>query len=122
MRSPRRLIPLLVILAGGLFIWRTGLLGVFPTDRTVIWRFPVSYQEVRRLELQLWQGEELLKREEQSLPSGLVGEPSFKVPLEAGVHRAVANVWLGDAAAPVGFQREFDPAGDETVVIEMKKP
>ena len=118
----RKLIPLAAVLLIGLFVWRSGLFGLLPTDRTVVWRLPVSYGEVRKLELQVWDAEELLKREEFASPSGLVGEPSLKVPLSAGGHRAIANVWLKDASAPIGFQREFDPGTDETIVVEMKKP
>ena len=118
----RKLIPLAAVLLIGLFVWRSGLFGLLPTDRTVVWRLPVSYGEVRKLELQVWDAEELLKREEFTSPSGLVGEPSLKVPLSAGGHRAIANVWLKDASAPIGFQREFDPGTDETIVVEMKKP
>ena len=118
----RKLIPMALMLGVGLLIWRSGMFGFLPTDRTLVWRFPVPYGEVRKLELQVWDAEELLKREEFASPGGLVGEPSFKVPLSAGVHRAIANVWLRDASAPIGFQREFDPGTQEAIVVEMKKP
>lgn len=110
------------VLGGGLLLWRTGLFGVFPTDRTLVWRLPVSYGEVRKLELQVWGEDELLKRSELEYPTGIVGEPSLKVPLAAGPHRAIANVWLRDRNEAVGFQAPFDPRADETVVVEMKKP
>ncbi len=119
---PGKLLVMAAVLGGGLLLWRTGLFGVFPTDRTLVWRLPVSYGEVRKLELQVWGEEELLKREEFTYEAGIVGEPAFKVPLAAGPHRAIATVWLKDAASGLGFQREFDPKADETIVIEMKKP
>lgn len=121
-KRPGKLLVMAVVLGGGLLLWRTGLFGVFPTDRTIVWRLPVAYGEVRKLELQIWGEEELLKREEHDYPAGLVGEPSLKVPLAAGAHRAIANVWLKDRAEATGFQAPFDPRGDETIVIEMKKP
>lgn len=117
----RRVILLAIVLGGGFFIWRTGALGVFPTERTIVWRFPVSYAEVRRLELQVWDGDELVKAQEQAYPAGLVGEPHLQVPLASGRHRAIASVWL-TSAGPTGFQLEFDPGSDETVVVEMKRP
>ena len=111
-----------LMLGVGLFVWRSGLFGVLPTDRVVVWRLPVSYREVLKLELQVWDGQELLKRSEVTFTSGLVGEPSLPMPLAAGPHRAIANVWLRDETAPRGFQKEFDPGTNETIVIEMKKP
>lgn len=117
-----KLLPLAVLLGGGLLLWRTGLFGVLPTDRTVVWRFPVSYGEVRKVEMQVWDHDELLKVQELHVPAGLVGEPSFKLPLAAGPHRAIASVWLKDQAEPQGFQREFDPGSEETIVVEMKRP
>jgi hypothetical protein len=118
----KKIIPMAILLGGGLLIWRTGLFGALPTDRTVVWRFPVSYGEVRKLELQVWDREDLLKREELNFASGIVGEPSFKVPLSSGPHRAIATVWLKDQPQPVAFQREFNPGSDEAIVVEMKKP
>lgn len=121
MRS-KKLIPMAILLGVGLLLWRTGLFGVLPTDRTVVWRFPVPYGEVRKLELQVWDQEVLLKREELLFSSGIVGEPNLKVPLAAGPHRAIGSVWLKDQAEAQAFQREFDPGSEDTVVVEMKKP
>lgn len=110
------------VLGGALLFWRTGLFGVLPTDRTLVWRLPVSYGEVRKLELQIWGEEDLLKVETRSYEAGLVGEPELKVPLAKGPHRAIATVWLAGTSEARGFQKEFDPGSDESIVIEMKKP
>jgi hypothetical protein len=118
----KRLLPLAIVLLGGLFLWRTGAFGLFPIDRTVIFRLPVSYGEVRRLELQIWEGDALLKREEFTYAAGIVGEPSVKVPLGSGPHRAIATLSLHAQPGTVGFQKDFDPQGNETVVVELKKP
>lgn len=117
----KRLLPLAIVLLGGLFLWRTGAFGLFPTDRTLVWRLPVSYGEVRGLELQVWHDGELLKREEQRFEAGLVGEPSVKLPLAAGVHRAVATVRLHGRGEPLGFSKDFDPGDGEAVVLEWKR-
>ena len=122
MKRTGKLLPLAVLLGVGLLLWRTGLFGFLPTDRTVVWRFPVPYGEVRKVEMQLWAGEELLKQQQLILPTGLVGEPSFKFPLASGPHRAIASVWLKDQPEALGFQLEFDPGSEEAIVIEMKKP
>jgi hypothetical protein len=117
-----RLLVMGAVLGGALLCWRTGLFGVFPVDRTLVWRLPVSYGEVRKLELQVWDQEELIKVESRAFEAGLVGEPQLKVPLSKGAHRAIATVWLSSATDARGFQKDFDPGSDETVVIEMKKP
>lgn len=122
----KKRLPLLIFVGVGLLLWKTGGFGFFPSERTVLWRFPVSYGEVRRLELQIWDGEALIKREEHAYAAGLVGEPSVKVPLASGPHRAIATVTLSGEAAPRGFQADFDPGSEETVVVDMaaavKKP
>ncbi len=114
-----RLLPLAAVLGGGLFLWRTGAFGLLPTDRSVTWRLPVSYAEVRGVELQLWRGEELLKREERRFEAGVVGELTMSVPLAAGAHRAIATARLQGRAEPLGFQREFDPGSEEALVIDL---
>jgi hypothetical protein len=117
-----RLLVMGAVLGGALLFWRTGMFGLFPVDRTLVWRLPVSYGEVRKLELQVWSQEDLLKVEQRFFEAGLVGEPELKVPLSKGTHRAIATVWLLGASEARGFQKEFDPGSEETVVIEMKKP
>lgn len=118
----KKRLPLLVLVGVGLLLWKTGAFGFLPSDRTVVWRFPVSYGEVRKLELQIWDGDELLKQQEQSFAAGLVGEPSFRLPLASGKHRAIATVLLSSNPVPVGFTQEFEAGTDETVVVTMKKP
>lgn len=117
----KKRLPLLIALGVGVALWKTGGFGFFPTERTLVWRFPVSYGEVRKVELQVWEGQELVKQAESIWGGGLVGEPTLAVPLVKGPHRAVATV-TNLRGETVGFQRDFDPGGDETVVIEMKKP
>lgn len=117
----KRLLPLAIVLGGGLFLWRTGAFGLLPTDRTLIWRLPVSYGEVRALELQVWHDDELLKREEFRFEAGIVGEPTVKLPLAAGTHRAIATVRLQGRAEPLGFQKDFDPGSEEALVIDLGK-
>lgn len=118
----KKRIPVLLMLGVGLLVWRTGLFGFLPTDRTLVWRLPASYAEVRKLELQVWDGEELLKREELSFPAGLSADPSFRLSLKAGAHRAIANAWLKSAAEPRAYHLDFDPGGEETVFLELRKP
>ncbi|MFZ5440870.1 MAG: hypothetical protein ACOZQL_12745 [Myxococcota bacterium] len=117
----KKRLPLLIALGVGAVLWKTGGFGFFPTERTLVWRFPGSYGEVRRVELQVWEGETLIKRSESTWAAGLVGEPTLSVPLTKGPHRAIASV-TNLRGELTGYQREFDPGGDETIVLEMKKP
>lgn len=112
----RRLI-LLAVIAGGWGLWKGGF-GFLATERTLRVRFPVAYGEIRRFELQVWDGEEaLLKRLVEEAPAGLHHEPSLRLPLARGPHRAIAMVWLTKETQARTFQLDFDPRGDEDVAL-----
>lgn len=115
----KRRLPFLLVALLGIALWQAGFF-LFATERTVVCRLPVSYAQVRKVELQVWQGETLLGRTELSSPDGLTVEPELKVALEPGPHRAVATAWLADGQR--SFQRDFDPGQERTVLVEMKKP
>lgn len=103
------------------WLWKTDVFGFAAKERTLIWRLPVSFSEMRRLELQVWDEESLLKREEMSFPSPAVAEPVMQVALKTGhAHRAIAAVWLGEVTSPTMFELRFAPGGDEVVPLEMK--
>lgn len=116
----KKRLPFLIVLGLGFVLWRGGF-GFLAIERTITWRLPVSYGEVRRLELQVWRGDALLGRQDVSTPGGLSTEPTLKLPLERGMHRALASAWLSDAGTPVTFQQDFDPGADTAVVLELKK-
>lgn len=116
----KRLIPLAIVLLGGMVLWNTGAFGLFPTLRSVTWRFPVSYAEVRAVDLQIWDGENLITREEKRWPDGLTEEPTMKIPLARGSHRAIARLELANQEVRT-FQRALEAGADETLVIEMAK-
>lgn len=113
--------PLLVMGVLGVLMWKTGFLGFAPQDRDLVWRFPVSYGEVRALELQVWDGEELVKRQETSWSAGLVGEPTFKLPLRNGTYRGTAIVSMLHEEKPVVFHNDFATGNEDTVIIDMKR-
>lgn len=120
--SFRQRLPFLIAVGVGVLLWQTGAFGFLATQRTITWRFPVSYSDVRSYEVQIWDGDELLVQQERNVPTGLSLEPEVKVALSRGTHRAIAKVRLANATEALGFQQEFDPAGNEVVVLEMKKP
>jgi hypothetical protein len=111
----KKRLPFFAFLALGALLWRGGF-GFLATDRTLTWRFPVPYAEVRRVDVQVWSGEELLKRVELATPSGLSVEPECTVPLARGTHTAIGTVWLADGGDR-SFQRDFDPAMQREVVV-----
>lgn len=113
----RRRLPLVIALIVGTIVWKGGF-GFFATSRDVTWRINVPYGDVRRVELQVWRDETLLRREERSFPSGVSEELKQQIVLRSGPHRAIAMVWLKEAADPRVFQKAFDPGGAESLVIE----
>jgi hypothetical protein len=115
----KKRLPLLIALGGSIVVWKAGLFGFFPTERTVIWRFPISYADVRRVEFQVWQHGELLKREERLFPQGATGEMSCQVPLGSGTHQAIALVTLHNRPTANSFRLEFEPDNEDTVVIDF---
>ena len=109
-------LPVLLFVAAGIFLWKGGL-GLLPTDRTVIFRLPASYADVRQLKLEVWEDGALLKRSELNLPKGLSTEPQMTVPLAKGPHHAVAMWKIEGKPESVKWAKDFDPGSADTVVL-----
>lgn len=92
-------LPFLAVAALGIYLWQSDL---FPQDRELVWRLPVDAPPLQRLEIQIWSGETLLKREE-FFPGGAVSEIKQTLPLRRGTYRveAFAYVLRQDRAAAV---------------------
>lgn len=114
----RRRIPLLLVLGLGLFVWKNGF-GLLATERTLEWRLPVAYADLRHVELQLWRGEVLLKREERVFSEGLSSSLENTVPLTRGLHRAVSVVQLRDGTVKT-LTTTLDPQNHSTVVVDFR--
>lgn len=107
---PRGLWPRLALLAVvgvGLWFWRGGL-GLLPFERELVWQLPETQGPV---DLQLWHGETLLKRQEHA--SLFSPEVSWKLTLGRGEYQALA-VLGSDAGAKT--LRQTVTVGDEPVV------
>lgn len=115
----KKRLPFLIFLGIGMVLWRGGF-GFLAMERSLTWRFPVSYADVRRIELQVWEGDALLKRHEQAEPAGLRDEPSFRLPLSRGALRGIGTLWFADAGIR-SFQTEFDPGWQDDVVIAFDR-
>jgi hypothetical protein len=111
---------LVLALVIGTFVWKGGL-GFFATSREVTWRLAVPYADVRKVSLEVWREEALLRKEERIVPQGLADELTQEIVMRRGTHRGIAKVWLAtDAAPPRVFESRFDPKADSFVVLEMK--
>lgn len=95
----KKRLPLVLVALAGVFFWRGGF-GLLPVERTITWRLWGDFASIRRVELQLYDGEELLKREQLELPSGAGFEPTSSLALRKGEYRGIVMVWRADAGTP----------------------
>jgi len=103
----------------GLFVWKSGF-GLWATERQLEWRVPVAYGDIRGVHLQLWRGEDLLKREERQFSDGVTSGIENSVPLTRGTLRAVAVVTLRDGVTKT-FTTQVDPENNSRVVVDFKR-
>lgn len=114
----RRRLPLVVALLAGAFVWKGGF-GFFATSRAVTFRLAVPYADVRKLELEVWREDVLLRRVEQVFPSGISSELTSDVVMRKGVHRGIAKVWLKGVVEPRVFVKPFDPLAQESLALDL---
>ena len=111
---------LLLVLAGlGAFLWKGGF-GLLPTERLLAWKVRGDFATIRRLELQLYDGETLIKREELKTPTGLSLEPTQKLVLGKGRYTARMLVWREKAAEPESTSSEVVVDDAEAITVETR--
>lgn len=115
----KKRLPLLVMGALGVLLWKTAFFGLAAEERLLVFRLPVPYGDVRTADLQVWDGEELVQRRALEAPSGLMANPEFKVTVKHATYRAIATVSLAGQEKPRVFQREFEANGD-VVTLDFK--
>lgn len=115
----KKRLPLLVMGALGVLLWKTAFFGLAAEERLLIFRIPVAYGDVRTTDLQVWDGEELVQRRQSGSPTGLMANPELKVMVKHATYRAVATVSLSGQEKPRVFQREFEANGD-VVTLDFK--
>lgn len=115
----KRLGPLLLLgfAALGAFLWKGGG-DLLPTERVLSWKVPGDYATIRRLELQLYRGETLLKREELRTPSGLTAQPAQKVVLRRGRYTARLLVWREGAIEPQPYSVQLEIGDADAVLVD----
>jgi hypothetical protein len=109
-------LPLVILGLFGIWLWQGGA-GIVATERTLVWKVPGRYADVRKVEAQLWQGDELLTRFELDTPRGLTLDPDRRLPLKPGHYRSELLVWREGASAPEIIRLEVDVGKEPTVVI-----
>lgn len=114
----RKRLPLLLLLAAGVWLWRGGG-GIFPAGRELVWQLPDD-RSIREVELQLWAGEQLLKRESRFFPSGPALEMVQKLSLREGDYQARVFIGREGAAASQVISRAVRVGDSEQVIIGLR--
>ena len=109
-------LPLIVLGLFGIWLWQGGA-GVVSTEHTLVWKIPGAYASVRRVEVQLWDGEELLTRFELQTPTGLNADPERRLTLKRGRYRSELLVWREGASVPETARVDVEIDAEPTVVI-----
>jgi hypothetical protein len=94
----RKRLPILVVVALGLWLWKSSL---FPQPRTFIWDRPLGLP-VASAEVQLWREDRLLARAEW--PDATRGTLSQELTLRPGPLHVLSFVRLGDGSLRQGEQ------------------
>lgn len=113
----KKRLPLVLVALAGVFLWRGGF-GLLPVERTITWKLWGDFATIRRVEVQLYDGEELLKREQHELPSGAGFEPTSRLSLRKGDYRGLVMVWRVDAGAPEVHEEKV-PVDEGSTVLTV---
>lgn len=109
----------MALLGLGMWLWRGGG-GLFPTSRQLVWRLPQDSASVRLVEIQLWHGDKLLKREEFRFEHGPESDLVQTLPLAQGRYEAHLRVQReGSGARTV---RRTLEVGDQEAVVGLLEP
>jgi hypothetical protein len=91
--------PLLLLLLGVLFVWQGGF-GLWPVERSITWKLWGDYGSIRRVDIQVYEGDAVLSRAQLEYPNGVMMDPSTKVFLKQGQYAAKVFVWRAGAENP----------------------
>jgi hypothetical protein len=111
------LLPVLAIAALGAWLWK-GAFGLLPAERELSWAVPGEWAPIRAVEMQLYDGETLIKREELSTPNGLMREPVQKVALKGRV-KYQARLFVTRGQAQDRYRSTFT-VGDTDEATQLK--
>jgi len=94
----KKRLPIILAAVAGIFFWRGGF-GLLPVEREITWHLWGNFSAIRQVEIQLYEGETLLKREQLAMPAGASFEPSSKISLRKGEYRGIVMIWRADAGS-----------------------
>lgn len=108
----RKRLPLVLAALLGVWGWKySGAL--FPVERELVWTKPSEAQDVRRLEIQIWQNGELVKRDVHVFPQGMSFDLSQKASLKQGEYEAQVFVEKISAKAQNSGRQHFVVAHED---------
>lgn len=108
-------LPLIALGLVGIWFWQGGG-GVVSTEHTIVWKVPGAYATVKKVEAQLWEGDELVTRFELETPAGLSMDPERALTLKRGKYRSELLVWRDGSNGPE-IRRTWVEVGGEKVVV-----
>jgi hypothetical protein len=113
-------LPLILFVMVGVWLWRGGA-GLFAIERELVWQLPGDLSTIRAVEIQVWDGNDLLKREELSFPAGVKMDVVQKLPLRAGSYQAKVFISRDGSATSEPFHRELRVEESEVVVTSLRR-
>ena len=107
-------LPFLILVVIGLAIWRTGYL---PHERDLVFSVPPD-PTIREVEVQIYAGPELLKRETFYLPQGPNGSLEARLSIGRGSY-SVRSYVKRDGRPPETADQPFQVAGEDVVSLSL---
>lgn len=112
-------LPIFLVAAAGIFVWQGGG-GLFPVERQLVWRLPAARQDIRAVEIQVWDGDELLKREERAFARGAEPEIVQTLPLKKGEYAAKVFIRREGQERSDTWAQPLRVGGEETIVTSLR--
>ncbi len=107
---------LLGAVAVGALLWNGGF-GALSSDRTIRWNLPVRSSDVRRVTLELRDGDALVAESVRTFPRGLSEVPTLSIKLAPGDLRGFVVVERTADLLPLSFEAPVAIGTDAVVEI-----
>jgi hypothetical protein len=108
-----RMLPVVLFALLGAYLWRGGF-GLLPVERTITWRLWGDFASIRRVDVQLYQGDELLEHVQLETQRGATFEPTTRLALRKGTYRGLVMIWRDTGGAP--------EVHDEKLMVDEDSP